>query len=93
MNEIQKIAFEYGRAVAWREYYEYDLEIFDSLDADCMNLWRRLIEIGAYEDEEHTILSDEARKQYFEGMNSVPTKASMFFDWEDGTDWQEDHDE
>lgn len=89
MDELESVAYQYGRAVAWRECFADNVHAFEALNQDCMRLWLQLIKLEAYVDEEHSILTDEAREHYIEGMNSVPTRMRDF----DGTDWQEDHDE
>jgi hypothetical protein len=68
-EELQEVAYQYGKAGAWREYYAIRAgRSFDTYDQFCGTLWKKLIDLGAYVDDEHSELHPEVREYYYRGM-------------------------
>lgn len=75
LTEVQDVALQYGTAVAWREYYAEDAGYeFQDYDRQCKVLWKKLIALGGYVDDEGSELKPEVRPYYLEGLESVPQR-------------------
>lgn len=68
MNDVKRVAFAYGRAVAVRERYGNHSSYFYDLNERCLSLYRQLIELGAYADDENSKLKNEYRESYLDGL-------------------------
>jgi hypothetical protein len=93
-EQIRQVAFEYGKAIGWREYYgvgDGSLQIFDEMNARCGQLWRELIALGAYADDEHSVFKEQYRLSYLEGLDASPIRPSGYDFY--GYDYEEPEDE
>lgn len=69
---LEQAAFDYGHYVAMREVSaKSSTSLFYIHDEICRGLWNKLIDAGAYADEEHSILKDEYRPYYVAGFEGT----------------------
>lgn len=80
--DVSETAFQYGKAVGWREHYAHgeNDRLFEECDQRCMALWKKLIALGAYVDDEGSDFHPQARAHYLAGLESVPDREP---DWEE----------
>lgn len=94
MNELQEVAYQYGEAVGWREYYADDAGYeFRDYDRQCKILWKKLISLGAYVDEEGSEFKPEVRQYYLDGINSVPDREPDWEEYWERMEWEFGDDE